>query len=302
MSAFPLNIPGRILMATISTPDLPASQALYTDCFRYKIVDSGKVDETLANSWAAPATAGKPFALLAPRQDDSTVLRLIETEAGSNLSPLRTFGWWALELSVEDVDKIHEVVEKSDFEVVGAPRDMTFDAPVRPMQCVGPNGEVFFLTQVLEHASPESRTHTKAFVDQLFIVILGTPGREDVLRFYEQALGFERADEFEIEYRSLNWAFGLPQGTRHKLTMLDASGTGVIQVDQYPDGATERPVLPGHLPPGISMVTFVVSSLDDIGTEFLADPIQLDAKPYGGRTSAVVRGTMGELIEFVAAG
>lgn len=302
MSLSPLNTAGRILMATISTPDLQATQSLYSDCFRYKVMDNGKVSQELANSWAAPATAGKEFALLGPGREDSYALRLIQDGAGPEASGLRTYGWWALELSVEDVEQVHEAVKKSGFEVVGAPREMTFDSPVRPMQCAGPNGEVFFLTQVREHKSPDAAARAQTFVDQLFIVILGSPDREQALRFYEEALGLKRSDEFEIDYRSLNWAFGLPTGTTHNLTILDAGNTAVLQVDQYPDMAIQRKISPGYLPPNVSMVSFVVSSLDQVKADFLSDAVCSNDKPYNGRASAVIRGKAGELMELVEVG
>lgn len=302
MSSSPLNTAGRILMATISTPDLQATQSLYSDCFRYKVMDRGKVSQELANSWAAPAATGKEFVLLGPGREDSYALRLIQDGAGPEPSGLTTYGWWALELSVEDVEQVHEAVKQSGFEVLGAPREMTFDSPVRPMQCAGPNGEVFFLTQVREHKSPDAATRAQAFVDQLFIVIIGSPDPERTIRFYEEAIGLKRSEEFEIDYRSLNWAFGLPTGTTHNLTILDAGNTAVLQVDQYPDMATPRKVSPGYLPPNVSMVSFVVSSLDQVKADFLSDAVRSNDKPYNGRASAVIRGTAGELMELVEVG
>jgi hypothetical protein len=83
---------------------------------------------------------------------------------------------------------------------------------------------------------------------------------------------------------------------------LDAGNTAVVQVDQYPETATERTIEPGYLPPTISMVSLVVSSLDQVKADFLSDPVRNNERPYDGRASAVIRGTAGELIELVEVG
>ncbi len=58
---------GRQFAATITTPDLDTTVAAYQEFFRHKVVETGNVKETLANSWGAPAEAGSPYALLEPK-------------------------------------------------------------------------------------------------------------------------------------------------------------------------------------------------------------------------------------------
>ena len=294
-----VNAPGRMVMATLSVPDISTAEGLYSDCLRYARVEAGRIEEPLARSWGAPAMAGKAYVLMAPREADTYALRLVETAPVADFAPMRTFGWGALELSVESVEAVHEAVKDTAFRIIGPPRDIMFGAPVRPMQVSGPAREVFFLTQVLE---PEEGPETaRAFVDQLFIAILATPDRGKALEFYERALGFKRGATFDMAYRSLNQAFGLAPDTQQSFTMLGSPVEGVIQVDQYPTGATARPLAPGHLPPAIGMVSFVVASLDAVRGEFFAAPARFGQAPYGGRRAAALKGAAGEWIELVEA-
>jgi len=295
------NVSGRILSATISTPDLKNTQALYANCLRYNSASSGVVEKDLALSWGAPAMAGRPYVLMIPRSESTYALRLVETAPVADFTPMHTYGWGALELSVMDVEDVHAAVKKSAFRIIGAPRDIMFGAPVRPMQCTGPAREALFLTQVLKTEHPEGPEMARAFVDQLFIAILATPDCEKALTFYEKALGYRRGETFEIGYRSLNQAFGLAPDTPQSFTMLQSPDGGIIQVDQYPKGAGVRPTQPGYLPPAISMVSLVVPSLADVKADFLGPPFRSPTAPYDGRASAVVKGVAGEWIELVEA-
>ena len=55
----------------------------------------------------------------------------------------------------------------------------------------------------------------------------------------------------------------------------------------------------GEIPPGVSMVTFIVDKLDTTGLEFRAEPAALRGKPYDGRRAAVAVGPAGEWLELI---
>ena len=69
-----------------------------------------------------------------------------------------------------------------------------------------------------------------------------------------------------------------------------------IEVDAYPDSARARPVVPGHLPPGMCMVSVQVDEL----------PGALSVIPggliYERAPAAMLRGPDGEMIELLRAG
>jgi hypothetical protein len=73
----------------------------------------------------------------------------------------------------------------------------------------------------------------------------------------------------------------------------------LIEVDRYPDSATVRPRPQGGLPPGMAIVTFEYSGLNELNASFIAPPQLSQLPPYEANISATVIGAAGELIELV---
>ena len=71
------------------------------------------------------------------------------------------------------------------------------------------------------------------------------------------------------------------------------------EIDEYPEGTTERPCTPGLLPPGIAMVSYTVTDLDSLDIDFFSPPQILEHAPYNGRRVAACRGNAGELVELI---
>jgi hypothetical protein len=94
-------------------------------------------------------------------------------------------------------------------------------------------------------------------------------------------------------------AWSLPVEQDFKLAIVQFPANFLIELDEYPPGATPRPRRPGELPPGMSMVSFAVDSLDAIDLEFLSPPRRIESAPYNGRRTVVARGAAGEYIELV---
>ena len=300
MSANWSNAAGRLAAATVLSSNLTRTEKLYASCFGYEAVDRGEISGNLAGSWATPGMKNCNYVLMTPRPNDTYALRIVEAEPAGAFAPLTTYGWGALELAVKDVVAVHETVrEHPEFTVIGPPRDITFGAPVRPMQCVGPSREVFFLTEVLEETSADSPERASTPVDQLFIAILAAPDRDRAVRHYVDRIDLEAGQTFDMEYRTLNAAFGLPQGTHQSFTMVNSAAGPILQIDQYPANASKRPVRPGMLPPGIGMISLIVPNLDDVSAEFLAPPRALREAPYDGRRTATTIGSAGEYIELI---
>ena len=74
-----------------------------------------------------------------------------------------------------------------------------------------------------------------------------------------------------------------------------------IEIDGYPDTATPRPVQAGRLPPGLSMVSFRVDSVDDLPVAALRSSKNLSSLPNRRGPAALVRGPDDELLELVVA-
>ena len=89
--------------ATLVTPDPEAAAARYGTWFDYTIAERGVVDPALAAAWQAPASAGRRFVVCQPASGAEIFLRFVEGPLVAGYRPLRSFGWAAIELCVQDV-------------------------------------------------------------------------------------------------------------------------------------------------------------------------------------------------------
>jgi len=293
---------GRIKCGTVATPAFADSLTDYVDRLALRVVDSGVVGQALAESWGTPASAGRRFALLASASGSPGFLRLVEGSPVPTYRPLRSFGWASYEMTCQAVFELHDRIAGRGFEVIGAPKRVPGFDNFIPFQVTGRAGEVLYLNEVLQSSmSGLDLPHAQAPVDFAFIVILAAPDADAALRFHVDRLGFEAGETYVIPYSVINNAFGFAPDHKTRMTMTKVGRLPATEIDQYPDGTTERPAAPGELAPGNAMVSFIVSSLDAIEAPLLAPPAPHAGPLYAGRRSACVRGTAGELIELIEA-
>ena len=100
----------------------------------------------------------------------------------------------------------------------------------------------------------------------------------------------------------INNAFGLDSDYRTTITMVQKDRLPIVEVDDYPAGATVRQGDAHMLPPGNAMITLAVDDLDALDVAFIAPPVARAGAVYGGRRAATVRGVAGELIELLEIG
>jgi catechol 2,3-dioxygenase-like lactoylglutathione lyase family enzyme len=291
---------GRIKCGTVNTPTFDASLDDYTGRLGVGIVTQGVVPPELAALWGAPASTGKRTALLGSSSASPGYLRLVEGTPVSGYRPLRTYGWASFEITCQDVFALHDRIAGNGFDVVGPPKLVPgFDTFI-PFQVSGRAGEVLYLNEVLKpHAGSVGLPTAAAPVDFTFIVILAAKDRAAAVAWHVDALGFEEAETYVIPYSVINQSFGLPDDFQTAMTMTKVGELAGTEVDQYPDGTTERPAAPGELPPGNAMVSFIVRDLDAVRAPFVAPPAATSGPMYDGRRVACVRGASGEWIELI---
>jgi hypothetical protein len=266
-------------------------------------VEEGVVPEDLAEAWAAPDSRGKRYALLQPKSGASCFVRLVEATPVPGYVPMRSFGWASLEFTVENVWSLHEDIEADGaFAVVGAPKLVDGFDNFIPMQVRGQADEIIYLNQVQKSLSDLDLPHAASRVDHIFIAILATPDRQATLDHYVNSYGFEAGATYEIIYTMINEAFGLPNGTKSFISMTKVGRLPGVEIDPYPAGTDVRSMHGGELPPGVSMVSFGVRSLDEIDDDFITEPVVRDGPLYAGRRTATVMGPADELIELIEVG
>lgn len=292
---------GPISAVTIATPELQSSIDAYQLYLGYELADHDRLTPAMAAQFARPELAGRRYALMLPGGEGQTWLRFIESRPDPAYRPFRHMGWNAAELMVQDTDLAAERVAQSPFRVIGPPADLSISDKIRAMQVLGPSNEGIYLTSFKEKLAAFDVPDAKHFIDRVFIVILGGPSCEAINAFYSRHFGVPAAKAVPSVITVLSAAHELPTDTRHMLAALALDGQCYIEADTMPAGTLSRTAAPGELPPGISMVTFLVDRLpDDPSLSWLAEPRTLAQAPYHGRRTAVCIGPAGEWIELVA--
>jgi hypothetical protein len=294
---------GLILIITLGAPNIGAEEAAYSKWLGYTAQAHGTVDKDLASAWAAPAMTGRPYVLMQPESKEKIYLRFVQVDAARGYVPMKTFGWNAIEIMVKDPDELAQRLGKpgSPFEIIGPPRSLGPNSPIRAMQVVGPAKEVLYLTRIPPRADDPS-VGAQTFVDRPFILIVGGRQLDGLRDFYGTNFGAKVTPPVQARMTVLNKAHGFDIETTHPLSIARISAKYSIEMDGYPQTAIARPTKKGELPPAIASVTFAVDSLDALKVPLLAKPRKVAAAPYSGRRVAMTRGAAGELVELVESG
>lgn len=285
--------------ATLSVADLDAAEARYRDYLDYRTVERGPLGEELAAAFNAPAAAGARSIVMQPASGANIFLRLTEQPAVDGYAPLRTYGWNAIEICVQDVLAAHERVKDSPFEVIGPPREIEGLPAIYPMQVKGPDGEIVYLTQIRDNLPAYDLPRATAPIDRLFILVIGCSDMHASLKWFEDTLNFPTGRVMDIEYHMLADAYGTPRTDMHTISTAVHERDVFLELDQYPENATPRPCAPGMMQPGASVGTFAHPDFDSVRGDWVAEPRVRQGAIYGGKRSGVLRGPDGLLVEVV---
>ncbi|MBU6379412.1 MAG: hypothetical protein KJS95_12900 [Gammaproteobacteria bacterium] len=290
----------RIKAATVSTPELAATEKLYRDRLDHRVRERGVVTRALARSWGAPASAGRRYVLLSTDAAPDVFLRLIEAPRDTPPKPLSTLGWSAIEIIVDDPDRLFAELRDSPFRVIGEPAPLGSYPSIRAFQVVGPAAEVLYLTSETGDRSKSILPLPNGRVGRVFIMVLAASNARATLDWYARAFTLTPGPLRTRPNPMLNEALGLAPGTALPIATARLANHGnLIQVDGYPAQADPRPARRGQLPAVVAMTTFTVRNLDELALAWLSRPAVRPGGLYAGRRAATVRGPDGELIELV---
>ena len=289
-----------IIAVTLCAPELAPVEGAYVGSFHYRVVDRGNVSRALADAWGARLAEGRRYLLLQPESGEPVFLRVVECPPTPGYALMKTHGWNANEILVEDVEAVARRLEGSAFRTVGPPRPLSTNPEIRAMQVIGPAGELCYLTRIPPGGSLFIKNPAKAFIDRTFIVVVGGPDMKAMQTFFRDQLRLEVTAPMPAEIRVLNDALGQPASTMTPLALARVSSSFVIEIDEYPAITTPRPQRKDDLPPGMAMVTFGIETFRGVELPWLVPPRVRPESPYSGRMAALVRGAAGELIELVA--
>lgn len=285
--------------ATLTVADLKTSTANYAKFLDYSIVDEGVVSQELAASWDAPKTAGQPYAVMQPSSGAEIYLRFIEQPPHPDYLPLRSYGWAAIEICVEDVLAANARMEASPFEIIGPPRKIEGLPSIHPMQVKGPDGEIVYLTQIHDDLPEYDLPRAASLIDKLFILVMACSDLKASLDWTEKHVGLKQGRVIEIVYTMIAKAFGTPMDGLHPIATMTHDRDVFLELDQYPEAATARPRHDGMLVPGCAIGTLWTPDFDAHAGPWIVPPVTREGPIYKGKRAGVMKDLDGTLIEIV---
>lgn len=288
--------------ATLTVADLDRSVENYSKYFDYSVTETGDVPADLAASWGAPSSAGQPYAILSPASGTEIYLRLIEQPPVEGFKALRSYGWNAIEICVQDVLAANARMEESPFEIIGPPREIEGLDAIYPMQVKGPDEEIVYLTQIRDDLPAFDLPRASEPIDRLFILVLGCSDMKASLDWMVKHAGLAIGrDEMEIVYTMLAKAYGTDMEELHTISTMIHGRDVFLELDQYPDAAIVRPQHDGMLPPGCAIGTIWHPDFDSLPGPWISEPVVRDGPVYKGKRVGTMRDLDGALIEMVEA-
>ena len=201
----------------------------------------------------------------------------------------------------EDVDDLAVKLDNSPFVRLGGPRDL-YSRPRSPraMQLIGPSGELIYITRMLPHSSVYAMKPAKSEVDRPFILAVASPSIEEMQAFYGGVLGMRCFEPFTYYNGILANMAGVPSDTTFRSAITPIPGRKyLIEIDHFPPNTGPRQIRPGHLPPGMAMITCESQDFDSFPVDHQGAIRSIDDKPYAGRRSMLITGPAGEWLEIV---
>jgi hypothetical protein len=194
-SADPLLL--RHKLATITTPNLRQLARQYDRWLDYKLRERGRVSAALAASWGTPKAAGRPYVLMSSDAAPDVFIRAIQAPAvpGSAYTlyaPMRSYGWNAIELIVDNPDSLREKLRTSPFTVIGEPAALNGYPTIRAFQLRGPSDEVLYLTAETGDRSKSILPAPNGPVGRVFIMVLAGPDIDALQSWYSDHFNMTR--------------------------------------------------------------------------------------------------------------
>lgn len=289
--------------ATHTVFDLDAAIARFAEWLDYAVVEQGELPADLAAAWAAPASAGRRYAVMQPASGAAVYLRFVEGDPVPDYLPIRSFGWAAIEICVQDVLAVNARMTSpgSPFPVIGPPTRIAGIDTIFPMQVRGPDLETIYFTEITTNAPDSGLPRADSLIDKLFILVLACPDMRATADWFARTLNLSTTPPMAIRYSMISQAFALPITDLHEIVTAKWDGDVFLEFDQYPAGTVVRPAHPGALPPGVSICTLTIPDIDAIEAEWLSAPQVRSGAVYGCRRVGVLKTPEGALLEIVEA-
>lgn len=288
--------------ATHTVADIDAAIARFSRWLDYSVAERGEVPADLAAAWGTPASAGRRYAVMQPASGANTFLRFVEGDPVPAYLPIRSYGWAAIEICVQDVLAVNDrmLSAGSPFPVIGPPTRIAGIDTIFPMQVRGPDQETLYFTEITTDAPDSGLPRAGSLIDKLFILVLACPDMRATTEWFARTLKLDTTDPIAIRYSMISLAFARPISDLHEIVTAKWDGDVFLEFDQYPPETVVRPRHEGALPPGVSICTLFHPAFDALEVDWFSPPVVREGAIYGGRRVGVAKTPEGALLEIVA--
>jgi hypothetical protein len=289
--------------ATHTVANAAAAASRATKWLDYVLMEQGTVPDDLAQAWGAPASAGRRYSICQPASGAPVFLRFVEGDPVPAYRPIRSFGWAAIEICVQDVLAVNDRMRQpgSPFVVIGPPNRIAGLSTIFPMQVRGPDQETLYFTEMIGDPAINGLPVARAPIDSVFILVLACRDVQTSADWFARMLTLATTEPQAIRYSMINQAFDLPPETQHEIVTANWNADIFLEFDQYPAAATERPAAFGALPPGVSICTLFHPGFDRIDADWFSPPVPRSGILYGNRRAGILKTPEGALVEVVEA-
>ena len=278
---------GPVALCTLIAADGQAATDAYTRYMHQQVVAAGELDADTAGALGYPQLTGNRHWILANQQGREW-LQILEYPQASPRDSLTSFGWLALEVLVEDVDRLASTLTSSPFELLRPPADLDVSDKIRACQVRGPTGEILYLTQISGEVPPFELPSCSAPVDHLFIPVLSTPSRERSLTQYA-TISTTTGLNFETKISVVNQARGFDLDHRHPVATLQLAGQALLEIDEIAHTLNA----PAGINSGMACVALHCSASAD------TNAYTAEQGPFSGHQVSSHRGCAGEHFTLV---
>jgi len=282
---------GPALSATLFSPSYQTTVDAWCQYLSQHVHSEEEVDKSTAKRWGSSALEGHKLCWLANELNEPW-LRIIESPGSHTKNPFESYGWFSLEISVQNVDELHKELIDSPFEIIGPPANLDVSDAIRAMQVIGPGGEVLYLTEIKAEVPPFELPFARCPVDRLFIPVGLVPNRDKALEFYE-SFEHTKGMQFDTKITVINRALGFETDHRHPVATVQLAGKNLVELDEI---AGLNKIESEHNLPysGIGAITFAVQKLPSKSS--LQELASYDVE---GHQTTLIKGSAGELMELV---
>ena len=287
--------------ATHTVSDVDAAVDRFGEWLNYRAIERGLISADLAEAWGTPATAGRRYAVCQSASGADVFLRFVEGSLVPEYRPIRSHGWAAIELCVQEVETVNEKMldPRSPFEVIGPPTRIAGLPIIYPMQVRGPDQETLYFTEIMTADPAEGLPTANALIDKLFIVVLACHDMRATADWFARTLKLDVDPCIAIRYSMISKAFDLPESSVHIIATAKWQGQICLEFDEYPPESGARPQHPGELPPGVSICTLSFPATATNECDWFSKPAMQEGAIYGGRPVGVLKTPEGSLLEIV---